>query len=184
MAPSPRLPLVVALLGLTLLLAPTQHGRAVTPPLVQDHDLVYVYLATTYERTSEVCGYRFRDLAGSLDSALKAWKARHVEALSEMRRLHDELHSASQASPAINGLLATDRLAQLARMSTDDELFRLAASLDAQARPFCEKRRAELNDDDRTRVLFLKARDAARDLLERKRADTEEYQRRQRPSPR
>lgn len=146
--------------------------------------MVYVYLAETYERTSEACGYRFRDLASSLDSALKAWKARHEAALSEMRRLHDELHSASQASPAINGLLAPDRLAQLARMSTDDELLRLAASLDAQARPFCEKRHTELDDDDWTHILFIKAREAARDLLERKRAHTTEYQRRQFPSPR
>ena len=170
-----RPPLISAWLSLSLLFLPFQTSEALTPELVADGDLVYVHMQRTYESASEVCSLRFRDLATPLKDALVAWRQRHADALVEMRRLSDDLRVASAASPPFNGLLSPERLDQLARMSWTDDLFHLASSTDNRARQRCEERHAELNNDFLTRINFDRAREAAKNLLAEKRAQTERY---------
>lgn len=71
--------------------------------------------------------------------------------------IHYELRAAGRASPAINGFLAPDRLDQLGKMSMEDDLRVLATSMDVKARQFCDRRRADLEDDAATRLLWAKA---------------------------
>jgi hypothetical protein len=162
---------------------PTERSNAVVPPAVDDGGLRNVYLDQTYEVTSEACSRRFPDMASSLGPGLKAWRTRHATSLAEMLGISQALHAASLSSPPINGLLAPDRLAQLGRLQRDEELRLLASSVDHDARRFCEKRLADLNDNDWTELLFMRARATAKDLLAQKRQHTEDFLRRQRQAP-
>lgn len=180
---APRSLTVIATLGLTFVVMPIEHSKALTPLIADEHGLVNIYLEKTYEDTSQVCSRRFPDLAVPMRDGLRGWRTRHAGTLVEMARLHADLYQAARASPSINGLLNPDRLDRLAMLPANNELYNLAGAVDTQARQLCDKRRTDLDDDDQTRILFTTARQTAQDLLTKKRRDTEEYERRQRQWP-
>jgi hypothetical protein len=168
---TPRLALLLA--GLALALEPCVQAQPVDgrdAPLKMALSNLYGEAASN--TSSHVCSRRFPDGAARWSESLTAWKARHAAQLAEFRDLDNQLSAAVKAAPA-SALLTQEELVALRTMAVVWMLGGLAEAPDARARELCDGLRGRLDaDDPKEQAVADQARQAAREILSRLRAET------------